>query len=112
MARDLHRLAAVRLAMSRRTKKQNGYHAQRNLGSENCAACGTEHHIVANTWVMLASGSLVCANDSCWRVMANWYKEKDDAKRMDKSSPRSAEQGNESALGREEGSQEKGEAES
>lgn len=69
--------------MSRRTTRQNGYHAQRNLGSENCAACGTEHAIVAGTWVMLASGSLVCANDTCWRVMRNWYKEKEDAKRMD-----------------------------
>ena len=83
MARDLHGLAAVGLAMSRRTTRQNGHHAQRNLGSENCAACGTEHAIVAGTWVMLASGSLVYANDTCWRVMTSWYKEKEDAKKVD-----------------------------
>ena len=37
------------------------------------------------TWVILASGAFVCHNDDCWRVLANWYKEKDDAKKMDES---------------------------
>jgi len=65
--------------MSRRTKKQNGFHAQRGLGHECCAACGQRHAIVASTWVILASGAFVCANDQCWRVMQSWYKDKDDA---------------------------------
>jgi len=32
---------------------------------------------------MLASGSLVCANDTCWRVMTSWYKEKKDGQKVD-----------------------------
>lgn len=70
--------------MARRSTRLNGYHAQRDLGSQYCAACGKEHAIVANTWVILASGAFVCHNDDCWRILANWYKEKEHAKRMDK----------------------------
>lgn len=51
---------------------------------EACSACGKRHHIAASTWVMLASGDLVCSNDVCWRVMNRWYKEKIDATEMDK----------------------------
>jgi hypothetical protein len=35
---------------------------------------------------MLASGDLICANDTCWRVMRKWYKEKTDAEKMDEGS--------------------------
>lgn len=71
-------------------------------GYENCVACGRQHHVKAGTWVMLASGDLVCANDVCWRVMTKWYKEKTDGQRMDRGSPQGAEQGDESVLGQEE----------
>lgn len=54
-----------------------------DLGHDHCKACGKRHAIVSNNWVILASGAFVCHNDECWRVLANWYKEKDDAKRMD-----------------------------
>jgi hypothetical protein len=53
---------------------------------ENCAACGARHSIKEGTWVMLASGDLICANDTCWRVMRKWYKEKTDAEKMDEGS--------------------------
>ena len=50
---------------------------------ENCVACGRQHHVQAGTWVMLASGDLVCSNDVCWRVMVKWYKEKTDGQKVD-----------------------------
>ena len=71
--------------MARRKTSVNGHHALRDLGQQCCDACGKEHAIVAGTWVILASGAFVCSNDKCWRILANWYKEKEDAKKMDES---------------------------
>lgn len=53
------------------------YHVARRDSSapETCDACGKVHEIMAPTWVMLASGSFVCSNDECWRVMALKFKE-------------------------------------
>ena len=59
------------------------YHINERTETECCAACGKEHAIMAGTWVILASGAFVCSNDQCWRTMANWYKEKEHAERMD-----------------------------
>jgi len=71
--------------MARRKTSVNGHHALRDLGRQCCEACGQEHAILAGTWVILASGAFVCHNDSCWRILANWYKEKKDAEKMDES---------------------------
>lgn len=70
---------------------------------EHCAACGRRHYIKAGTWVMLASGDLICSNDVCWRVMTKWYKEKTDGQRLDRGAPQGAERGDEGILGEEEG---------
>ena len=56
-----------------------------NLGHDHCKACGKRHAIAGNDWVILASGAFVCHNDSCWRILANWYKEKKDAEKVDES---------------------------
>ena len=37
---------------------------------EYCAACNRTHYLVANGYVILGSGDLVCNNDACWRVIA------------------------------------------
>ena len=62
------------------------------MSFENCKACGRKHMVKAGTWVMLASGDLVCSNDTCWRVMTKWYKEKTDGQRVDEGTTRGAEQ--------------------
>ena len=35
--------------------------------SEPCTVCQTSHDLHMGTWVILATGALVCANDCCWR---------------------------------------------
>lgn len=71
-------------------------------GYENCAACGRRHQISAGTWVMLASGDLICSNDVCWRVMRKWYKEKTDGEEVDRGSAEGAERSDKGILGEEE----------
>ena len=36
-----------------------------------CKACGCEHKLRDGTWVILGTGDLVCANNTCWRVIEN-----------------------------------------
>jgi hypothetical protein len=68
-----------------------------------CQACGKEHLVMDGTWVSLASGDDVCHNEKCMKVMADWYKEKDDAKKVDQGSARSTEPQSDSVLGKGEG---------
>ena len=63
-----------------------------STASISCAACGRGHLVITGTWVSLASGDTVCQNDTCWRVMVKWYKEKDDGEKMDDGTARGAEQ--------------------
>lgn len=73
-------------AKNRLTRKsQKSFFAPDTQRKSSCQACGQEHWIDAGTWVILASGALVCSNDKCWRILANWYKEKEDAKKVDES---------------------------
>ena len=48
-------------------KKKMRRYAPRQGQSEPCTVCGVNHDIHMGTWVILASGALVCANDQCWR---------------------------------------------
>ena len=67
--------------------------------SISCAACGRGHLVIAGTWVSLASGDTVCRNDTCWRVMVKWYKERNDAEKMDEGTTRGSEPQGDGVLG-------------
>ena len=34
---------------------------------EPCQACGAMHNLDMGTWIMTATGKLLCAKDKCWR---------------------------------------------